>query len=408
MAFQGCHVVRSSLVALGVLGASTAFPENAAAQVHLRHAPPVKEVLAKVKGSDPIDTAARQFGAFRQLSWVVMEMCEGGEFANRCTPAETAIMEKYTRAAQQADAKGFAITRSGGTRSGPDAAAPKWARTRMQYDRESYRMELLELWPQLRAVYQPVLAARQVRRGARQQREQARAPAAEPDAATSSDTASSGEPAAPATGPLPPPDPAVARARKANIDTTVFGLRLGEAVKLPGCPSNDAIDLDEQQKGGRTTCIIQRGKDLLEQLAAPDAKTDDGRDLLDIRLARDRCPEWLHAASFCGVHGIARNRILDRVVIFTGAMHRQDNIVRDLKKKYGRSPKRTGSGKCVNVFGGGSPEFHVYEWFMPGVHAKYEPLRSDCRGGKLLIETDSSYEFVKNSLKEKEESQPKL
>jgi hypothetical protein len=322
-------------------------------------------------------------------------------------------MEKYAKAAQHSDTNGLAMfTRGGGPLSGPEAAAARWARTKMQYDRESYRMGLLELWPQLKATYEPVRTARDDRRRVwnQQQREQVQAPAAAPDAARPSDTASSGQPVAPArpAGPLPPSDPAVARARKANIDTTVFGLRLGEAVNLPECPSDDAIDLDEQQKGGKTTCIIQRGNDLLEKLAAPDAKTKDGRDLLDIRLARDRCPEWLQSASFCGVHGTARNRILDGVVIFTGEMQRQDRIVGDLKKKYGRSPKLTESGKCVNVFGGGSPEFRIYEWFMPGVHVKYEPLRSDCRGGKLLIETDTSYDFLKNSIKEKEESQPKL
>src|SRR5882724_4170884 len=131
---------------------------NAATPVppHMGDMPSVEDVYSKVKGSDPVDTAARQVGALRQLSGIVRALSAGGDLGNSVTPEEQQLSAKYISASQEVDRRGLALVASSSTTTvGPNAPAPTWFRARMNYDTEAYRDELLGLFsPRLKAIYQ--------------------------------------------------------------------------------------------------------------------------------------------------------------------------------------------------------------------------------------------------------------
>jgi hypothetical protein len=148
-------------------------PPLQGAPAYLKEMPTVADVLQKTSGSDPVDTAARQAGAFNQLIGVMRVLRQGGEFGRIPTsPQENALGQTYLTAKQEAERRGQSLMAKTATAtSGPESAAPKWFRAKDQYDNEAFRRELLSgSWPRLWDVYRARdEAERQVTEAAKQQ-----------------------------------------------------------------------------------------------------------------------------------------------------------------------------------------------------------------------------------------------
>ena len=122
---------------------------------HLKDMPSIEEVRQKVTGADPIDTSARQYGAFRQLAGIVQDLCAGSEFHHQCTAEETTVARQYGLASAEVDrVGGRQVLALGGPSSGPDAPGPKWFRAKSNYDNDRFRQQLLDTFsPRIRDLY---------------------------------------------------------------------------------------------------------------------------------------------------------------------------------------------------------------------------------------------------------------
>jgi LemA protein len=123
---------------------------------YLSDMPTVAQVLAKIRGSDDVDTAARQAAAFTQLDWTIRALTAGGEFGNtKFTPDEQALFNSYSNASNEATTRGHAaLVASGAPATGPDSPTAKWAHAFLRYNSDSFRKDVLDACaPRARSLY---------------------------------------------------------------------------------------------------------------------------------------------------------------------------------------------------------------------------------------------------------------
>jgi hypothetical protein len=147
---------RSSRVLVGAVAALgwTASDAGAAAPPQLAAFPSVSEVEAKVTGSDPVDTAARQTAAFRQLVAVVRTLSAGGAYGSQMTPEEQALAAQYSRASSAAQARGQTLLAAAGApKSGPDSPGPRFVRLVNHHRPDSTDPWVLDEFPRLADAY---------------------------------------------------------------------------------------------------------------------------------------------------------------------------------------------------------------------------------------------------------------
>jgi hypothetical protein len=84
-------------VAIGVWagGVLLAAPVLAADPAYLAEMPTADQVVAKIQGSDPFDTAARQYVAFSRLESMMLELEGDRSVTNKTTAAENALSRTY-------------------------------------------------------------------------------------------------------------------------------------------------------------------------------------------------------------------------------------------------------------------------------------------------------------------------
>lgn len=127
-------------------------------------------------------------------------------------------------------------------------------------------------------------------------------------------------------------DDSVKRARAAGVDTTVFGLQLGEAVKLPACPNRGFLDFTEITE----TC--QRPQNVLDSDSASALANEvTGQQVLvpyeiAVELPSARCPDWFDID--CLFYGHLVDGRLVSVFVHPRGLNKQAEIAAALKQKY--------------------------------------------------------------------------
>lgn len=95
-------IVLTSLLIIALLDTSITHSQ-APNPMYLREMPTEERILREVKGSDPIDTAARQFGAFEQLSSIIRDLALAEHRNDRqWTPDEQRLFALYQNASARA------------------------------------------------------------------------------------------------------------------------------------------------------------------------------------------------------------------------------------------------------------------------------------------------------------------
>lgn len=95
-------VVLASLAFTGLL-LTTATHSQGLNPLYLREMPSEERILREVKGSDPIDTAARQYGAFEQLSQIIRDLALAAHRNDRqWTQDEQRLFVQYQNASLRA------------------------------------------------------------------------------------------------------------------------------------------------------------------------------------------------------------------------------------------------------------------------------------------------------------------
>jgi hypothetical protein len=124
----------------------------------------------------------------------------------------------------------------------------------------------------------------------------------------------------------------VQRAKAAGVDTTVFGLKLGEAVTLPACPGGGFLNFAEITE----TC--QRRQNVLDSDAASAMANEvTGQQVLvtyeiSVELPRASCPDWFDID--CLFYGHLVDGRLVSVFVHPQGLGKQEQVAAALKQKY--------------------------------------------------------------------------
>lgn len=198
------------------------------------------------------------------------------------------------------------------------------------------------------------------------------------------------QPAAGTTGAAaakpPSVDPSIAKAKASKMDTTVFGMELGQPFTIPknpgsGIPLFDAIfppELTQQRSG-------VQNKDPLMQ-----------REI--ITLSEDYCPSWLWVG--CQIYVVLYEGQLVAVEAPTKGRKVENSVNAELRAKYG-APDLIRNGKITPDVGAA---FDVNEplWLGRGIRVEYqvvlhnEDVGVDSRSGLVWIITETAYDRLYN------------
>src|SRR5437667_1683302 len=223
--------------------------------------------------------------------------------------------------------------------------------------------------------------------------------------ATSNSNAASGSAAS--SGASGAPDPSIAKARAANVDTKVLGMALGEPLQVPTCQS-----MFESK-----TCLQEEGStELVEAVGSmfgmkPAAQTAEDRRQTGgaIRLGSDDCPSWM---SDCFARLLIYDGRLVAIDVSTKGHTVDQVVVRQLREKYG--PPTLVKPIAVTPHVGNPFNANSLEWKLPGLHVVYDVvIKGEAEGeitntevGDIGVETEAAYQ--RRTAKDNQKAKPKL
>jgi hypothetical protein len=364
---------------------------------YLAEMPAPARVLQEIKGKDVEDTIERQMGAFQALMKVIDDLAWGLEkryLPTRATPDESRLKLAYGQA--YADLWHRAKNNEG-HRYDHDPVLLVELLTKLVSP--GFRDRFLKADANAAALYaeysKPNAGAAPVQP----------APSRAPVTASAIPQRAPAAPAQPATV-----DPSIAKARAARVDTKVFGIALGEPVRLPVCPKVGLFGLPDTT----LTCLVGEDAALndVAALAAPllglsasDLKGDPN--FLEVQLSADNCPSWMNG---CTITGGLQNGVLVWVQVPTRGRNVEQAIGRELRGKYGQvlfASEGTVTPDTGNPF-----KVTDLEWVLPGLHVEYTVILhsesdvTDTRVGQVRIEAESIYQ--RRKAEEQQKARPKL
>jgi hypothetical protein len=203
-------------------------------------------------------------------------------------------------------------------------------------------------------------------------------------------------------------DPSIAKARAAKVDTRVFGIPLGEPLRLPKCDPLGNLFAPGGPKPSPTCLTDTSGGDLLAAFLPPEL-TAANNNFATIELHADSCPAWM---SSCTVTATLLEGNLARVVLSTKGRGVEQVTGNELRGKYG-PPTSTIAGTVTPDVGN---PFNVTDlvWSLPGLRVEFQPVKKSeddpsrvkTTEGVVIIETESAYQLRQSEIKE--QSKPKL
>ena len=204
-------------------------------------------------------------------------------------------------------------------------------------------------------------------------------------------------------------DPSIAKARAAKVDTNVFGIPLGEPLRLPTCELLGGLFSPTGPQADPTCTIDTSPGALLTAFSPIDLQALQDKNVATIQLNSDSCPAWM---SSCTVNATLREGNLVRVELTTKGRGVEQTTGTELRGKYG-SPTSSKVGSVTPDVGN---PFTITDlvWSLPGLHVEFQPVRrlegDDTRvrttEGLVRIETEQSYQERQGEIKL--QSKPKL
>ena len=99
--FQEPLILAKARLVISLTVSPLAAPNQATNPPYLREMPSVERVKAEIKGSDPVDTSARQSGAFQRLQDIIKTLAGPRFQSNEFTPDESRLINQYFNAWQR-------------------------------------------------------------------------------------------------------------------------------------------------------------------------------------------------------------------------------------------------------------------------------------------------------------------
>lgn len=208
-------------------------------------------------------------------------------------------------------------------------------------------------------------------------------------------------------------DTSIAKANAAGVDTKVFGVPLGEPIRLPRCAtanerknetrSNDpynalkGADLLGAFRGVQTSTTCQSDGAMMAFIGMLAGGKPADRYIM---LAKDSCPDW----AYCEVAASLYDGNLAGIAVFIQKGAREDYVGKQLRAKYGK-PTSKEKADYQNDYGA-RYQVDELEWALPGLHVEYKPGPSG--GGVLVVETETGHKIREVKGAAEEAKQPKL
>ena len=345
---------------------------------YLKEMPPPARILAEIKGKDAADAGERQMGAFIALVTMINDLASGLEHRSerQLTPDEQRLTSVYQQAYRDVWYKV------------KDTYGKQYAG---EYDRDrDLLVELLDKFfsANFRTQYFKVngFAAAWYKK--------VHANGATGESSSNLNTGSANNPSA-----LPAPgiDPSIAKARAANIDTKVYGLQLGEQLRLPTCPESPWVFKDHPTCFYEDPGIIKEIGSMLGD--APDRKTNEIWKLVYVQ----KGPR---------AEVLFYNGLLVALKIDTEGINDEPQRAKELREKYG--PPTLVKPFTYTPRIGNTLKANDLEWRLPGLHVEYravlkKPDSSEVisvDGGSIYVETETAYQ--RRLAKEKEQEKIKM
>ncbi len=373
-----------------------AGPENPAAL------PGVSDVLQKVTGRDPSDTVARQFAACKLLAEILNKVKYPTSEGRR---AAQGLMRDYM------NTQGLSRRQLGPAGQPIADAYVKNPFFRNHLVHVDFPAVGVYLDAQQKKVDDAMAAARAAQ-------EAKNAAAAEEARRTAEEQAAKEQQELEATrGDRESVKRDIARAKNKGVDTTVFGIPLGEPLSLPPCGGSvDGMSLlTGIGSGAAKTCAGDVTGDLAGALLHGLARSIAGSNVPEatkywrqtsIRLADDKCPDWVKVSGMCLVFATLEGGVVISAFVSTGDERLEDTIEGKLTAKYHKKPERPSATSCTSY--GRKREADVREWNLPGLHVTYEAIQEDCVHGQITVETDTARAAFLKARREHEENEGKF
>jgi len=204
-------------------------------------------------------------------------------------------------------------------------------------------------------------------------------------------------------------DPSIAKARAAKVDTKVFGIPLGEPLRLPMCQGLGGL-LAGGLNGFKEdpTCLTDMsGADLVAAFLPVDLTKPN--DVAMIQLNSESCPTWL---SQCMATATLHEGNLVRVQITTKGRGVEQAAGTELRGKYG--PPTSSKAGAITPDVGNAFTITDLVWTLPGLRVEFQPVRRmeddnsrvQTNEGMVLIETEQAY--ARRQTETKQQTRPKL
>ena len=206
--------------------------------------------------------------------------------------------------------------------------------------------------------------------------------------------------AAPAAAPRAPAVPTAAfnahadsirRAHAAGVDTTVFGLALGQPMRLPQCPQQSLLNLFGPEI--TAACVLNDTSTAdaaaLVNSLIPGAGAGEDTERpfkTSIVMPPSKCPDWM---SGCGYRvWLVDGRVVGASVV-TAGLDKQKDVAVALTQKY-KAVSQTSWKEWTND--AGNKVFGLeMTWHLPGLDVTFEGYNGGSRpgAGSILIQTDA-------------------
>src|SRR5215471_7430576 len=347
---------------------------------YLSEMPPPARVIAEIKGKDAEDAGERQMGAFIALVKMIDDMAYGLEHRSerQLTPDEQRISLVYQQAYRDVWHK---VKDTYGKQYAGD----------YDHDRDLI-VELLDRYfsPNFRTQYFRVngFAAVWYKK-----------------VHANGGTSGASESANVNNGPANNPDVRLARgielslakAKAANVDTTVFGLQLGEPLLLPTCAGPSSLSQDHP------TCFYEDPafiKEIVDALGgAPNRQTDENWRMV-----------FVHKGPKASA--LLYDGLLAAVKIETRGINEDPQWSKELREKYG--PPALVKPFTYTPRIGNTLKANDLEWRLPGLHVEYSAVLKKANsaevitidGGSIYVETEAAYQH--RLAKDKENTRTKM
>ncbi len=183
-------------------------------------------------------------------------------------------------------------------------------------------------------------------------------------------------------------DPSVAKAAKAKVDTTVFGIQLGDPLNLPACP------MFQVGGAGMQTCyasLIDMVGDMARQFGGASTVPANVK---TVYLGANECPSWVNE---CTLVVTLYDGKVGAVGVFTKGPSVDRKVREVLAEKYGKwKYSRPGTVTPSNADKADIQIVSNY-WELPGLFVQYQPIwfdedgnTPDIREGLIRVETETA------------------